>query len=184
MNLFEVVNNNVEFSPQALAIKPFRVIWENDKKKDKFQAVLELSFVYYMSDERSDYMYLLDEDEREAQIRVDLDFPDKWVREQYINDAIAYYVRASTTTSTLLLSSTRNVIQKVSKFLDNVDINERDLRTNKPIHDIAKITSSVEKIPKLVKALNEIEKEIIKEKELKAQSGTKDIGMFDNNDGI
>ena len=180
MNLFEIVNSNVEFSPQALSIKAFKAIWDRDKAKDKFMAFKELSFVYYMADERSDYMYLLDEDERENQIRVDLDFEDKWIRDSVINEAIAYYVRASTTTSTLLLASTRNVIQKISKFLDNVNMDERDQRSNKPIHDIGKITGSVEKIPKLVKALNEIEKEIIKEKELKQQSGTKEIGMFDD----
>jgi hypothetical protein len=184
MNLFEIINNNVEFSPQALAIKPFKVIWEKDKSKDKSRAIQELSFVYYMSDERSDYQFLLDEEQREQEIRKDLDIDDKWVREQYINDAIAYYVRVSTTTSTLLLASTRNVIQKISNFLDTVDMDERDLRTNKPIHDIGKITASVEKIPKLVRALNEIEKEIIKEKELKAQSGNKEIGLFDTADGI
>lgn len=183
MNLFEIVNNNVEFSPQALAIKPFRAIWDRDKSKDKVQAVQELSFVYYMADERSDYMYLLNEDERESQVMTDLEIDSKWVRDSVINEAIAYYVRASTTTSTMLLASTRNVIQKISTFLDNVNMNERDQRSNKPIHDISKITASVEKIPKLVKALNEIEKEIIKEKELKSQNGTKEVGMFDD-DGI
>lgn len=181
MNLFEIVNDNVEFSPQALSIKYFKAIWDRDKAKDKFLAIQELSFVYYMADERSDYMYLLDEDEREAQIMTDLDMDSKWIRDAIINEAIAYYVRASTTTSTLLLASTRNVIQKISKFLDNVDMNERDQRSHKPIHDISKITGSVEKIPKLVKALNEIEKEIIKEKELKSQSGVKEVGMFDDN---
>lgn len=184
MNLFEIINNNVEFSPQALSIKVFKRIWDNDKSKDKVQAIKELSFVYFMSDERSDYMYLLDEDEREEEICNALDIDDQWTREQYIDDAIAYYVKASTTTSTMLLASTRNVIQKISKFLDTVDINERDARTNKPIHDIGKITASVEKIPRLVRSLNEIEKEIVKEKELKAQSGNKDIGFFDNNEGI
>jgi hypothetical protein len=184
MNLFEVINNNVEFSPQALAIKVFKTIWDKDKKNDKIRAIQELSFVYYMADDRSDYMYLLDEDERQSEICQALDLPDDWVREQYINNAIAYYIKASTTTSTILLASTRNVIQKISRFLDNVDMNERDARSNKPIHDIVKITSSVEKIPKLVKALNEIEEEIIKEKELKAQSGNREIGIFDNNEGI
>lgn len=184
MNLFEVVNNNVEFSPQALAIKVFKTIWDKDKKKDKVRAIQELSYVYYMADDRSDYMYLLDEDERSDVVMAALDLPDSWVRSQYINDAMAYYIRASTTTSTMLLASTRNVIQKVSKFLDNVDLNERDQRTQKPIHDISKITASVEKIPKLIKSLSEIEKEIIKEKQLKAQSGNKEVGLFDDNEGI
>jgi len=184
MNLFDIVNNNVEFSPQALSIKYFKVVWDKDKKKDKLKAIKELSYIYYMADERSDYQYLLDEDERSGQIIEDLDMGSGWKAESYINEAIAYYVRASTTTSTLLLSSTRNVIQKISKFLDNINMEERDERTKKPIHDISKITASVEKIPKLVKALSEIEKEIIKEKELKAQSGNKEIGLFDDNEGI
>ena len=74
----------------------------------------------------------------------------------------------------------RLVIQKISEFLDNINMNERDERTQKPIHDITKITGAVEKIPKLIKALNEIEKEVIKEKQLKAQSGNKSLSMFDD----
>ena len=59
-------------------------------------------------------------------------------------------------------------------------MNERDERTKKPIHDIGKITSAVEKIPKLIKAMNEIEKEVIKEKQLKAQSGNRTQSMFED----
>jgi hypothetical protein len=36
-------------------------------------------------------------------------------------------------------------------------------------------------VPKLVKALNDIESEIIKEKALKAQSGNTAVGLFDDN---
>lgn len=183
MNIFEIVNNQVTFSPQALMIKPFREIWDCDKSKDKFQATLELSYVYYMSDERSDYMYILDEEERHDQIVSDLELGDNWIKPKYIDTAIVYYKRLSETTSTKLLESTRNVIEKISGFLDTIDINERDSR-NKPVHDITKITNSVEKIPKLIRALNDIEKEIIREKELKAQSGNKIVGIFDTNEGI
>jgi len=184
MNVFEIVNNQVTFAPQALMIKPFREIWDNDKSKDKFQATLELSYVYYMSDERSNYMYILDENERHDSICLDIDLGENWIKPSYIDEAIAYYKRLSETTSTKLLESTRGVIEKISGFLDAIDINERDPRTQKPIHDITKITGAVEKIPKLIKALNDIEKEIIKEKELKAQSGNKIVGMFDTNEGI
>ena len=75
--------------------------------------------------------------------------------------AIHYYEKASETTSTKLLKSTRLILQKISEFLDNVNMNERDARTNKPIHDIGKITASVEKIPKLIKAINQIEKRLL-----------------------
>ena len=94
--------------------------------------------------------------------------------------AIHYYEKLSETTSTRLLQSTRLVLQKISEFLDNINMDERDPRTNKPVHDIGKITSSVEKIPKLVKAINQIEEEVIKEKELKAQNGNKTNAMFED----
>ena len=180
MNLFEIVNNVVTFSPQALMIKPFKAIWEADESKDKHLAILELSYIYYMADERSDFMHILDLEEREEEVIKFIGLPENWAgnRKELIR-AIHYYEQLSETTSTRLLKSTRLVLQKISEFLDNINMNERDERTKKPIHDISKITSAVEKIPKLVKAINEIEKEVIKEKELKAQSGNRTQSMFD-----
>jgi hypothetical protein len=178
MNVFEVKNFVVTFSPQALMLKPFKEIWLNDKSKDKEKAVQELSYVFYMSDDRSDYMYVLDLEERHEFVLRDLMMDPNWIKPLYIDEAMEFYVEASTTTSTQMLKSTRGVIEKISKFLDDIDVNERD-KNNKPMFDIGKIVASVEKIPKLVKALNEIEQEIVKEKELKSQ-GSKNGGVFDN----
>lgn len=181
MNLFEIENNVVVFSPQALMIAPFKKIWDADDSKDKMNATLELAFVYYMADERSDFMHILDTDERIEEIKRFIDMPKKFTgKSKEITRAVHYYEQLSMTTSTKLLQSTRLVIQKISEFLDNINMNERDERTQKPIHDITKITGAVEKIPKLIKALNEIEKEVIKEKQLKAQSGNKSLSMFDD----
>ena len=178
MNIFEIVNYNVTFSPQALMLAPFKEIWRNDLTKDKEKAVKELSYVFYMADERSDYMYILDEEERKESIIRDLDMDPNWIIPGYIDEAILFYIEASQTTSTIMLRSTRGVISKISKFLDTIDVNERD-KMNKPVFDIGKIVSSVEKVPKLVKALNEIELEIVKEKELKSLSMSKNGGVFD-----
>jgi hypothetical protein len=184
MNIFEIENNVVTFSPQALMIAPFRALWDADDSKDKTQATSELSYVYYMADERSDFMHILDNDERAEEIIRILDPPKGLDRTRKdLIRAIGYYTKASETTSTKLLQSTRLVIQKISEFLDNVNMDERDERTKKPIHDIGKITGAVEKIPKLIKAMNEIEKEVIKEKMLKAQSGNRVSSVFDD-DGI
>ena len=181
MNLFEIVNNVVTFSPQALAIKPFKQIWDKDESKDKATANLELAYIYYMADERSDFMHILDAEERVDEIKKFIDLPDSFdpKRKELIR-AVHYYQKLSETTSTKLLQSTRLVLQKISEFLDNINMDERDPRSIKPIHDIGKITASVEKIPKLIKAINEIEKEVVKEKEMKAQSGNKSVSMFDD----
>lgn len=180
MNLFEIENNVVTYSPQALMLEPFKKIWEDDKSEDKIQANLVMSYVYYMSDERSDFMHILNVDERMQAIKEALQLPEDFNgRSEELIQAMKFYEKLSETTSTKLLQSTRLVLQKISEFLDNVDLDERDEKSKKPIHDIGKITGSVEKIPKLIRAINEIEKEVVKEKTLKAQSGTKDISMFD-----
>lgn len=179
MNLFEIENDVVIFSPQALMLKPFREIWDNDKSKDKATAVVTLSFIYYMADERSDFIHILDPEYRADEITPFLNLPEGFdVTDKKIIRAIHFYQQMSETTSTRLLHSTRLVLQKISEFLDSINMDERDDR-NKHIYDIAKITSSVEKIPKLIKAINEIEKEVIKEKELKASSGSKTMGLFE-----
>ena len=185
MNLFELdeASNQVVFAPQVTMIAEFREIWKCDRTKKKETAMMEMAIVYFMADERSDYMYILDLDERLDQIKEDLSCPD-WIKPHYMDAAIAKYKSLSQTTSTILLESTRNVVQKISHFLNTIDPNERDQRTNKPVFDINKITGAVEKVPKLIKALNDIEKEIIKEKALKAQSGNKEIGMFDDNNWL
>lgn len=180
MNIFEIENNVVTYSPQALMLSPFKKIWDEDKSEGKLMANLTLSFVYYMIDERSDFMHILDVDEREQAVKEAIQLPEDFNgRSEEILDAISFYSKMSETTSTKLLQSTRLVLQKISEFLDNVDLDERDEKSKKPIHDIGKITGSVEKIPKLIRAINEIEKEVIKEKALKTQSGTKEISMFE-----
>lgn len=183
MNCFEVKDYIVTFSPQALMLKPFKEIWRNDTSKDKEEAVKELSYVYFMADERSDFMYILNEEERHEEIIKFLGLGNgAWIVPDYITEAIAFYIEASETTSTKLLRSTRGVVEKISSFLDNVNMNERD-RNNKPVFDVGKIVASVEKIPKLVRSLNEIEQEIIKEKELKGTFSKNNSSVFDD-DGI
>ena len=179
MNIFQITNNVVTFSPQALVLEPFREIWDSDISKDKVMAVKELSYVYYMADDRSDYQYILDEDERSKEISHMLGLGDNWIVPTYIPIAIEFYKETSKTTSTMLLRSTRGVIQKISHLFDTVDLGERD-KMNKPVFDLNKITGAVEKVPKLIKALAEVEKEIIKELAMKAQSGNKEMGLFED----
>lgn len=180
MNLFQIENNVVTFSPQALLIEPFKKIWDSDKSKSKNKATLELAFLYYFSDDRSDFMHVLDEDERAILIKDFLSMPASFKHNTKIMvRAIHTYQKLSETTSKKMLVSTRGLLAKIASYMDNINMDERDPRTNKPIHDLSKIAATVEKVPKLVKALNAVEKEVIKERELKSQSGNKTIAMFE-----
>ena len=64
MKLFKFEDYKLTISEEALLIKAFRDIWESDKSKDKSIATLELGVVYFMSDPRSDYSWIEDENEK------------------------------------------------------------------------------------------------------------------------
>ena len=69
IKLFSYEGFKVVISEEALLLKPFKTIWNRDKSKDKNRALQELGFIYFFCDPRSDYQYLIDEEEREKSIK-------------------------------------------------------------------------------------------------------------------
>ena len=65
MNLFKYEGYKVVISPEALMLKPFREIYNRDKSKSKDLAFLELSYIYFYCDPRSDYQYIIDSDDKD-----------------------------------------------------------------------------------------------------------------------
>jgi hypothetical protein len=183
MNIFEVVNNVVEFSPQALLLKPFKAIWDKDKTKDKAKALKELSLIYFMCDDRSDYMYIMDLDERMNQIKSDLGFANNWKKQAYIETAMEFYINRSVTVYTKMLESSRGIVHKISAFNDTVNLNERD-KHGKYLNNRKEILSSIKDVYNALESLDKIENLIVKQKELKSQTGNRETGLFDTNDGI
>ena len=53
MKLFKFEGYKVIIEPEALLLKPFRLIWERDKKETKEKAINELGFVYFFANELS-----------------------------------------------------------------------------------------------------------------------------------
>ena len=78
MKLFKYEGHRVVISPEALALKPFRRIWERDKSEDKGKALQELSFIYFYCDPRSDYKIIMDDDERLEEIKKGEGLRDAW----------------------------------------------------------------------------------------------------------
>ena len=68
MKLFRYEGYKVVISEEAFALKVFRQIWNRDRSVNKDKAIMELGYVYFMTDPRSDYQYIVDEDERSKAI--------------------------------------------------------------------------------------------------------------------
>lgn len=161
IKLFKYENFRVKISEEALTLKPFKIIWNRDKSKEKDKAISELSYIYFFADPRSDYQLYLDEEERSETIKRDLGLNDKWKPDKDLKRAIEFY-KSFKPLSSLLLEDTRILVDNLRNYLRTTDLSERDDK-GKPIYTPNIITATVKQIPDLIKSLDEAEKALYSE---------------------
>ena len=70
MKLFKYEGYKITIDPEAMLLKPFKKIWNRDKTASKDKAMMELGFIYFFCDIRSDYQYIVDLEERKNAIKL------------------------------------------------------------------------------------------------------------------
>ena len=161
MKLFKYEGYKVVISEEALALKPFKQIWNRDRTANKDKAISELAYIYFMEDPASDYQYLVDRDERSEAIIEGEGLPANWKPDKIVKEAMNFY-SSFKTTSALILEDTRKVAENLRKALPTLDITEEDDK-GRPKHTIASITKAIRELNILVKELAETERIIAKE---------------------
>jgi hypothetical protein len=81
-----------------------------------------------------------------------------------------------------MLLSSRAIINKIREFNDTVNLKEKDDK-GKYIHNTKHILGSIKEVLTALESLDKIEELIVKQKELKAQSGNAAVGLYED-DGI
>ena len=161
MKLFKYEGYKVVISEEAFALKVFRQIWNRDRSVNKDKAIMELGYVYFMTDPRSDYQYLVDEEERSKAIIEGEGLPNNWKPDKIVTEAMQFYSRFKPTAA-LLLEDTRYAVDKLRKLLREIDLNQLDDK-GKPIYTLNSITATIKQVPSLAKDLDEAEKALASE---------------------
>lgn len=161
MRLFKYEGYKLTVDPEALLLEPFKKIWKRDKSTTKDKAMQELGFIYFFCDIRSDYQYIVDSEQRTAQIKEGEGIPKEWKPDKVVLEAIEFY-NSFKTASALLLEDTRYAVDKLRKLLREIDLTARDDK-DRPIYTLNTITSTIKQVPGLVKDLDEAERSIAKE---------------------
>jgi len=181
MKLFKYEGYKINISEEAILLKPFKLIWNRDRSESKYKALMELGYIYFMTDARSDYQYLVDERDRDRAIRDGEGIPEDWKPDKLIKDAMEFY-KSFKSTSALLLEDTRAVIDNVRKTLRKFSF--EDMEEKDKIAAIRSVAATIATIPKLIKDLDDAEKAVTSE--MQAVSGIvrgqKEKSLFD--DGI
>ena len=161
MKLFKYEGYKVVISEEAFALKVFRQIWNRDRSVNKDKAIMELGYVYFMTDPRSDYQYLVDEEERSKAIIEGEGLPSNWKPDKIVTEAMQFYSRFKPTAA-LLLEDTRVAVEKLRKLLRDIDLQETDDK-GRPVYTLNTITATIKQVPSLAKDLDEAERALASE---------------------
>jgi len=146
MKLLKMVNGEVDILPEALNITAFKDLYKRDKKT----GLQEFSLLYFMYDPRSEFMVEVDEDARLTRVIEALGIT-KWKSDEVFKKASKQYIELCETTSTKTLKVNKKLIDKISKYLDAVEIDADNL---------TQITKAISDMNKLALELNKAEIEI------------------------
>lgn len=181
MKLINFKNSHIEIADEALLCAPIKKLYDLDKTKDKNDFLQKCSVIYFMCDPRSMYFEIQDYDDRIAEIKksegIDFEIDDN------MREAMSYYIRSCETSSSRLLKSSKIAAQKISEFLENVDLYAVDDK-GRPKYDPSKVASTIANASKIAKDLVEQQRTVEKELEEKARirGGSESLSMFE--DGI
>lgn len=151
IKLFKYEGYKIIISEEAFALKPFRQIWQRDKTINKEKALMELGFIYFFCDPRSDYQFLVDDNERLEAIKEGEGLPAKWEPDKVLKEAMDFYMSFKPI-SALLLEDTRFMVNKYRKRLRSQEFDELEVR------ELKEVGALIKQIPSLVKDLDEAEK--------------------------
>lgn len=161
MKLFKFEDFKIVIEPEALLLEPFKKIHKRDKNRDKRMALLELGFIYFYCDPRSDYQYIIDEEDRIEAIIEGEGLPKDWLPDKVVIEAVNFY-NSFKTSAALLLEDTRIAVDKLRSLLRDIDLLQTDDK-GKPVYTLNVITSTIKQVPSLIEDLNRAEKAISKD---------------------
>lgn len=162
MRLMKFEGYTLTIEPEALVIKSIRTLWNRDKTQSKERALAELGYIYFMVDPRSTYSHLTDLADRSEKIVIEEGLPKNWKPDKIVQEAMKSYGDSVITTSSLLLEDTRVAVDKLRKYLRDIDLTAEDDK-NKPKYPLNTVTSSIKLVPSLAEDLMKAERIVAQE---------------------
>lgn len=183
MQLFQLINYSVTFDPITMTLKVFSDILKKNKG-DEEMTLKELSFVWFFCDMRSDYISIIDEDDREEAIREGVALPANWRKSDEVIKAIEFYRENSRTPSSGLYDASiaaanfvENQLKRPQELLEKIDAK------GQYVYKLDSITKMLKDLPDIMKKLHEARTQVVKEAEANGGlKGGKEKAVFE--DGI
>ena len=162
MKLIEFDGMEFKVADEALLVRPIRELFQKDKSKKKEEFWRQISYLWFMTDPRSSYLYLPNLEDRSKEVKKQEGFPEDWEPSDLLKEAMDIYRSQTTTSASILLESMRKGIEQLRRFFAEFDLFARD-KNDRPIYQVSTMTAALKQIPELAKALTDAEHELAKD---------------------
>lgn len=162
MKLIEFDGMEFKLADEALLIRPIRELFLSDKSKTKEAFWRQMSYLWFMCDPRSNYMYITDEKAREEEVKRQEGFEETWQPSSTLLNAMEIYGKMSMTAASLLLKRTMCGVDKIGEFFEKFDVTAVD-KNDRPVYQISQLTTALKQIRGIAEDLIEAEKAIAKD---------------------
>lgn len=169
MKLIKYEDYQIKLADEAFLVKPIRRLWHQDRSAQKEQFWKQMSYLYFVVSPASSYSYILDLEERAAEVIKQEGLPEDFKPSPLLLEAMQIYRKLTITPSQKLLESALIAADTVSKFLRDPDILTAEDRNGKPKYQISSITSALKNVEGIVNSLQTLQKKV--EQEIQEESG-------------
>jgi len=173
MSLFTYKDYKVVIDPNAVAIPPFKAIWERDKTKAKHKATQERSYIYFVNDFKSPYSIYPRKDRITKVIGEFIKTPD-WQPDSAVRAAEAEYNELQNTYSMRFLESARGLADKLTAYFDEVDFHVTDEK-GVPLYKATDAVRNLKEVGSIIESLDKVEQKVKKEVDTKSNIRGKKI---------
>lgn len=169
---YDQVNDKLELNrPEILLIKEFAVLMDNKRNicpedktgKEHLRAYKEFTYIYLALDWQSFYSDYSEQERHQAALK------DSGLTEEQFNNpefraaCRKYRSLQESVLSIKLLRSSQEMVNKFVDYFHNVDPQERDEMTGKPVWKVKDIQAELTNLPKVIDELKQVEGYVKKE---------------------
>lgn len=169
MRLIKYEDYQIKLADEAFLVKPIRRLWHQDRSAQKEQFWRQMSFLYFTVSPASSYSYILDPEERAAEVIKQEGLPDDFKPSDLLLEAMQIYRKLTITPSQKLLEASLKAADTVSKFLSDPDILSKTDDKGRPLYQISSVTSALKNVEGIVNSLQTLQKKV--EQEVEEESG-------------
>lgn len=162
MKLIRYEDFQIKLADEAFLVRPIRRLFNADRSERKEQFWRQMSYLYFMTDPRSTYSYILDEEERSRTIIDQEGLPKDFKPSEFLLEAMEIYKKHTITVSQKLLSDALVAADTVGTFLRTVNLNEEDDK-GRPKYQISQITAALGKLESIVTTIQSLQRKVDQE---------------------